>query len=68
MMYHAYQAHSDTLWPLRAWARHAAPMLLDPGLSLATGQASRHAAAACRVYCFSRRSTEGETWAPTPFQ
>lgn len=49
MMYHAYQAHSDSMWPLRAWARHAAPMFLDPAWSQATGQTSRHAAAACRV-------------------
>jgi poly(3-hydroxybutyrate) depolymerase len=65
MMYHAYQAHSDTLWPLRAWAKHAAPMLLDPGLSLATGQASRHAAAACRVMELSQVTHQRPAWGIT---
>ena len=49
MMYHAYQAHSDILWPLRTWARHAAPMLLEPAVATLAGSAGRHAAAACRV-------------------
>jgi poly(3-hydroxybutyrate) depolymerase len=62
MMYHAYQAHSDTLWPLRAWARYAAPMLLDPGLAQATGQASRHAAAACRVMELSQVTHRRPDW------
>jgi poly(3-hydroxybutyrate) depolymerase len=62
MMYHAYQAHSDTLWPLRAWASYAAPMLLDPGLAQATGQATRHAAAACRVMELSQVTHQRPAW------
>ncbi len=49
MMYHAYDSHSDLMWPLRAGARLAAPALLAPGPS---GQASlpqRRMAAACRL-------------------
>ena len=33
MMYHAYQSHSDLMWPLRTAARLAAPMLLDPNFA-----------------------------------
>ena len=46
MMYQAYQAQSDWLWPVRAMAKLSAPMLLDSRLG---GSTARHMAAACKV-------------------
>ena len=49
MMYQAYQAQSDLMWPFRTLARLATPMLLDPDLSLSRVPALRQTAAACKV-------------------
>lgn len=49
MMYQAYQAHSDLMWPLRTLARMSVPTLQDPGFGLTDQPALRQAAAACRV-------------------
>ena len=49
MMYQAYQAQSDLMWPLRTLARISLPMLQDPSFGLAGQPALRQAAAACRV-------------------
>jgi poly(3-hydroxybutyrate) depolymerase len=49
MMYQAYQAQSDLMWPLRALAKMSLPMLQDPGFGLADQPTMRQAAAACRV-------------------
>jgi poly(3-hydroxybutyrate) depolymerase len=49
MMYHAYQAHADVMWPLRALARAAVPMLMDDTLGLAGHPPQRRLAAACEV-------------------
>jgi len=49
MMYQAYQAHSDLMWPLRTLAKMSLPMLQDPAFGLAGQPALRQAAAACRV-------------------
>ena len=43
MMYQAYQAQTDLMWPLRAWARVAAPLFLDDRLP-ATGRVRRRSA------------------------
>ena len=48
-MYQAYQTQSDLMWPLRTAARMAAPMLLDPDVSLSRVPALRQTAAACKV-------------------
>lgn len=48
-MYHAYQAHSDWMWPVRTLARTAVPMLLDPTLGLGGHLPQRRLAAACEV-------------------
>jgi poly(3-hydroxybutyrate) depolymerase len=47
MLYQAYQAHSDLLWPLRAMARAAVPLLQGSGEALALTPSQRHFAAAC---------------------
>ena len=53
MMYQAYQAQSDLMWPLRTLAKLSMPMLQDPmfaNLGLGAMQASsRQMAAACKV-------------------
>jgi poly(3-hydroxybutyrate) depolymerase len=52
MMYQAYQAQSDLLWPTRNWARLSAPMLDDlPGLPFprVAPPATRKMAAACKL-------------------
>ena len=57
MMYQAYQAQADLMWPLRTMARHAAPMFQAPAFAMVgLGQArpmtehmTRQMAAACKV-------------------
>jgi len=55
LMYQAYQAHADLLWPMRHWARFSAPMLQDlplpplPQFARVTPSATRKMAAACRL-------------------
>ena len=53
MMYRAYQAQSDWMWPLRSMAAMSAQVLLDPGYGFAAQPVSRHIgrqmAAACKV-------------------
>ncbi|HEY9237689.1 MAG TPA: polyhydroxyalkanoate depolymerase [Burkholderiaceae bacterium] len=49
MMYQAYQAQSDLMWPLRTMAKLSVPMLQDATFGFATQPATRQMAAACRV-------------------
>ncbi len=49
MMYQAYQAQSDLMWPLRTMAKMSVPMLSDSTFGLAGQSTMRQAAAACRV-------------------
>lgn len=50
MLYHAYQAHADALWPLR-WGSHAAlPWLASSLLPEGGAALRRQAAAACEVF------------------
>ena len=55
MMYEAYQAQSDLMWPLRTVAKLSIPMLQDPTFAtlatfgLAAQASTRQLAAACRV-------------------
>ena len=49
MMYQAYQAQSDLMWPLRTLAKMSLPMLQDQAFGLAGQPTMRQAAAACRV-------------------
>jgi poly(3-hydroxybutyrate) depolymerase len=52
-MYQAYQAQSDLISPLRAWANLSLPMLQAPGFGMSgqpwLRQVLRHMAAACQV-------------------
>jgi len=49
MMYQAYQAQSDLMWPLRTLAKWSVPMLQAPGFGFAGQASSRQMAAACKV-------------------
>jgi len=49
MMYQAYQAQSDLMWPLRTLAKLSVPMLQDATFGIAGQPTARQAAAACRV-------------------
>ncbi len=49
MMYQAYQAQSDLMWPLRTLAKLSVPMLQDTTFGMAGQPTLRQAAAACRV-------------------
>ena len=49
MMYQAYQAQSDLMWPLRVMAKLSAPMLQAPTFGFVGQSTTRQMAAACRV-------------------
>ena len=49
MMYQAYQAQSDLMWPLRTMAKLSVPMLQDATFGIAGQPTARQAAAVCRV-------------------
>src|SRR5580765_2978585 len=49
MMYEAYEAHADLMWPLRSVAKVAAPMMQDPRYGVAGRPASRQVVAACKL-------------------
>ena len=49
MMYTAYQAHADLMWPLRTLAKYSVPMLQDPTFGLSGQVSTRKMAAACKV-------------------
>ena len=58
MLYHAYQAQSDLLWPLRAWVRATAPLLDQPPLR----RLARRAAAACAVVDLAEVTHQRPDW------
>jgi poly(3-hydroxybutyrate) depolymerase len=64
MMYDAFLAHADALWPLRAWGRIAVP----PLLSSAKSPASRHArriAAAWQMFALAELTHTRPSWGIT---
>jgi poly(3-hydroxybutyrate) depolymerase len=50
MMYQAYQAHTDLMWPMRSLARAAEPMLAPTAFGLPALPAMRRMAAACQTF------------------
>ncbi len=63
-MYHAYQTHSDLMWPLRMAARFAAPMLQDPSFAAFSGVGSpRQIAAACKLLELAEVTHQRPPWA-----
>jgi poly(3-hydroxybutyrate) depolymerase len=49
MLYQSFQAHSDLMWPSRAWARNATPLLEDTTFGFGGHAPQRQLAAACEV-------------------
>ena len=66
MIYRAYQAQSDLMWPLRSMAAMSAQMLLDPGYGLAaqpgSRQIGRQMAAACKVLQLAEVTHKRPPW------
>jgi poly(3-hydroxybutyrate) depolymerase len=63
MMYDAYQAHNDLLWPLRSFARASVPLLMDPTLGLGGHPPQRQVAAACEVMRLAEVTHRRPDWA-----
>ena len=53
MLYQAYQAHEDLMWPYRTLARAAIPMLGDNRLGTRDTKTMRSMAAACETFALS---------------
>jgi poly(3-hydroxybutyrate) depolymerase len=53
MMYEAYQAHTDLMWPLRTWARATLPVLQDHRLGWPKLPAGRSLTAALKTLALS---------------
>lgn len=62
MMYSAYQAQSDLMWPLRTMARMSLPFLQDPTFGAAANFGSRNLAAACEVLALSEVTHARPAW------
>jgi poly(3-hydroxybutyrate) depolymerase len=63
MMYQAYQAQSDAMWPVRTWARMSVPVLKDPRLgALAPHAPTRQTAAACEVLQLAEVTHQRPPW------
>jgi polyhydroxyalkanoate depolymerase len=63
MMYDAYQAQADLMWPLRTLARTAVPMLTDESLGLGGHLPQRKVAAACEVLRLAEVTHQRPPWA-----
>ena len=62
MMYQAYQAQSDGLWPVRMMAKLSAPMLPDNRLGAASGSGARQIAAACKLLALAEVTHKRPPW------
>ena len=63
MMYQAYQAHSDLMWPLRTMAKMSVPMLQDPSFGMSSQASMRQLAAACKVLELAEVTHKRPPWA-----
>ena len=62
MMYHAYQAQSDWMWPLRTFSKLSIPFLEDSTYASAAQSANRQAAATCRVMELAEVTHKRPAW------
>jgi poly(3-hydroxybutyrate) depolymerase len=64
MMYHAYEAHTHLMGPLRGLARLAEPLLLQPSLGSAPSAwaSTRQLAAACKVLALAEVTHTRPPW------
>ena len=65
MMYQAYQAQADLMWPLRTFAKLSVPGLLQPGLAAVTPRSARQVAAALRVLELAEVTHKRPPWGIT---
>ncbi len=68
MLYQAYQAQTDLLWPVRAAARTAFPMLQHPGFRVTTRSPTRQMAAACKMLELTELTHQRPPWRIDPIQ
>jgi poly(3-hydroxybutyrate) depolymerase len=62
MMYQAYQAQSDLMWPLRTFAKMTVPMLQDPTFGFASRSSAKQAAAACKLLDLAQVTHKRPPW------
>ena len=62
MMYQAYQAQTDLMWPMRSWARLSAPLLQDPPFPRGAPLATRKMAAACKLIELAEVTHQRPPW------
>ncbi len=62
MMYQAWQAQSDLMWPLRTLAKLSVPMLQDPTFGFGTQSSTRQMAAACKVLELAEVTHKRPAW------
>ena len=62
MMYHAYQAQSDLMWPLRTMAKLSMPMLQDSTFGFGGQSLTRQLAAACKVLELAEVTHKRPAW------
>ncbi|HWH82288.1 MAG TPA: polyhydroxyalkanoate depolymerase [Burkholderiaceae bacterium] len=62
MMYQAYQAQVDLMWPMRTLARTTAPLLQGSAFGFAGRTPAREIAAACRVFELAQVTHQRPPW------
>lgn len=62
MMYRAWQAQSDLMWPLRTMAKLSVPMLQDPTFGFGGQSSTRQMAAACKVLELAEVTHKRPAW------
>jgi poly(3-hydroxybutyrate) depolymerase len=62
MMYQAFQAQSDLMWPLRAFANMSLPMLLDPTFGIASQASAKKTAAAIKLLDLAQVTHKRPPW------
>ena len=65
MMYEAFLAQADALWPLRAWGRLAVPALLASPSGTAASRRARRIAAAWQVFALAELTHMRPPWGIT---
>ena len=62
MMYQAYQAQSDLMWPIRTFAKMSVPMLLDPTYGFSAQPTTRQMAAAFKLLDLAQVTHKRPPW------
>jgi poly(3-hydroxybutyrate) depolymerase len=62
MMYQAYQAQSDLMWPIRTFAKMSVPMLQDPTFGFSAQPSTRQMAAAFKLLDLAQVTHKRPPW------